>query len=76
MTNFSEAVNPAALVGDAQVRATFPSLFTSSSGQGEDALPSYASVPGPENRWQGFNRGGWSNQDFLERMARSPDDVV
>ena len=67
--DFSEAVNPAALVGDAQVRATFPSMFTSSSAQGEDVIPSYASVPGPENRWQGSNRGGWDNQDFFDLAA-------
>jgi peptide/nickel transport system substrate-binding protein len=68
--DFREAVNPAALAQDSQVRASFPSLFAASSSLGEPALVGYTTsgIPRPENRWTGGNRGGWSNAEF-DRLA-------
>jgi peptide/nickel transport system substrate-binding protein len=68
--DFSETVNPAALVQDAQVRALFPSFYTFSQGLGEQALVDYNSngIPRPDNRYVGSNRGGWSNAEF-DRLA-------
>jgi peptide/nickel transport system substrate-binding protein len=68
--DFSETVNPAALVQDAQVRATFPGFYIFSQGLGEIALADYntSGIPRPDNRWVGSNRGGWSNANF-DRVA-------
>ncbi|HZT07295.1 MAG TPA: ABC transporter substrate-binding protein [Chloroflexota bacterium] len=75
--DFTEYVNPAALVQDAQVRATFPGLFIFSQGLGEAALVDYnsAGIPRPENRWVGSNRGGWSNPDF-DRLAETVNTTL
>jgi peptide/nickel transport system substrate-binding protein len=70
--DFREVVNPAALAQNSEVRATFPSLFTFSSGGGERALITYTSafIPREENRWNGANRGGWSNAEFDRLVDR------
>jgi peptide/nickel transport system substrate-binding protein len=67
-----EAVNPAALAQDSQVRAVFPSLFTFSSGLGDQTLIGYTTsgIPRPENRWTGQNRGGWANPEFDRLVER------
>ncbi|MBM2811622.1 MAG: hypothetical protein HW416_2381 [Chloroflexi bacterium] len=61
-----EAVNPAALAGDGQTRATFPSFFAFSTNLGERALGNFraAEIPRTENRWTGNNRGGWANPEY------------
>lgn len=80
--DFRETVNPAALAQDNEARATFPGLFASSGGFGEPTLAGFSSdrIPGPANRWQGGNRGGWASPEFdrlseqfttsLDRAAR------
>jgi peptide/nickel transport system substrate-binding protein len=58
-------------IQDGQSRATFPGLFNwSTAGPADDWLTNYtaAKIPGPENRWAGNNRGGWSNPDY-DRLA-------
>lgn len=62
-----EVILPAALSIDPAARVTFPSMFTSISGQGERSLGSYttAQIPRAENNWRtGSNRGGWSSPDY------------
>jgi peptide/nickel transport system substrate-binding protein len=58
----SEYVIPAAQVQDNQVRASFPGLANTSAGRVEQ--PVTQAIPRPENRWQGNNRGSWSNVEF------------
>ncbi|HZT05761.1 MAG TPA: ABC transporter substrate-binding protein [Chloroflexota bacterium] len=64
--DMAEAVLPAAQAQDPQMRATFPSMFTHSTGLGEPALIDQVTshIPGPANRWSGGNRGGYSNPDY------------
>ena len=61
-----EAVLPAAQAQDGQVRAMFTGLFTTGGPLGENALPNLGTVgtPRPENRWNGTNRGSWSNAEY------------
>lgn len=64
--DIQESVLPAAQAQDSQVRATFPTMFTSSTNMGEPAMLNYSSagIPRAENRWSGGNRGGWSNPEY------------
>jgi peptide/nickel transport system substrate-binding protein len=70
--DFQEAVLPAAQAQNPQIRATFSGLYTHSSGLGEPALieQTTARIPGLDNRWQGGNRGGWSNAEY-DRLAEA-----
>lgn len=67
-----EAVLPAAQSQDNQVRATYPGVFTNNTAVGVPALMNHTSerIPRPDNRWQGGNRGGWSNPAF-DRLAEA-----
>jgi len=67
-----EAVLPAAQSQDNQVRATYSGMFTNNTGLGVPALMNHTSerIPRADNRWQGGNRGGWSNASF-DRLADS-----
>jgi peptide/nickel transport system substrate-binding protein len=69
--DIQEAVLPAAQAQNAQVRASFSGMYTHSSGLGEAALIEQitARIPGPDNRWQGGNRGGWSNPEYDRLVA-------
>jgi peptide/nickel transport system substrate-binding protein len=51
---------------DAQNLATFRSMYGTGGNVGESALPMFTSamVARPENRWDGRNRGGWSNPEY------------
>jgi peptide/nickel transport system substrate-binding protein len=62
----AEQVWAANLSGDSQLRATHPSITASSSTPGEITLADHASpsLPTPQNRWTGTNRGGWTNPEF------------
>ena len=64
--DFTEAVLPSAQAQDGQARASFPTLYDFGTPVGETALSGYNTngIPGPENRWSGNNRGGWSNVEF------------
>ena len=67
-----EAILPAAQAQDNQVRSSFTGVYTFNTGLGVSALLNYTSerIPRPENRWQGGNRGGWSNASY-DRLAAS-----
>jgi peptide/nickel transport system substrate-binding protein len=68
---FQERVIAAALVTDGQARSTFRALGGTGANYGQTALVgnfSSARIPGPNNRWSGNNRGGWSNAE-LDRLA-------
>jgi peptide/nickel transport system substrate-binding protein len=62
---------PVAQARDSQARATFPGLYTNSSGLREETLAAHnsAGIPGPENRWTGFNRGGWPATEEFDRLS-------
>ena len=61
-----ESVLPTAQSQDPQVRASFPSMFTHSSGLGIPAVIDQVTnrIPTADNRWNGGNRGGWSNFEY------------
>ena len=61
-----EHVLPAAQAQDSQARATFPGLQTSNTNMGEPAMINLVTeqIPGPNNRWRGGNRGGWSTTEY------------
>ena len=64
--DFKESFMPPALAQDNQARATFPGLFSYSTSNGEYSLAAFstAGIGGPDNRWIGPNRPGWSNEEF------------
>jgi peptide/nickel transport system substrate-binding protein len=61
-----DAVLPQAQALDAELRMTFPAMFTSSTSLGERAMVLYsiAEIPRADNRWRGGNRGGWLNHEY------------
>ena len=61
-----EAVVPAAQAQDGQARASFPSMYSFSTGVGEPSLRNFttAAIPRQENRWSGSNRGAWSSPEY------------
>ena len=65
-----ESVMPAAQAQDGMARSMFPGLSIISIPLGEDVLAQAgtAGISGPENRWNGRNRGSWSNPEF-DRFA-------
>jgi peptide/nickel transport system substrate-binding protein len=66
----AETIMPAAQAQDGQARSVFPGLSIISIPLGEEGLADAGSVslPGPENRWTGRNRGSWTNPEF-DRLA-------
>jgi peptide/nickel transport system substrate-binding protein len=54
----------AARLTDREFRATRPGFFV--VGASDDLFSGYDmdSIPTPENRWTGSNRGGWANPEF------------
>jgi ABC-type transport system substrate-binding protein len=68
--DIQETVLPAAQAQDGQARASFPDLMTTSTPAGESniAVQGTAFIPGPQNRWNGGNRGAWSNPEY-DRLA-------
>ncbi len=65
-----EIVWPQAYGQDSQLRNTHPGLSGTNGPGGPDAVLDYgvATLPRPENRWLGSNRGGWTNPEF-DRLA-------
>jgi len=65
-----EAALPAAQAQDGQARASYPGLYSFSTGLGEGALANFvtAATPRADNRWFGNNRGAWSNAEY-DRLA-------
>lgn len=66
----SSYVIPPAQISDNQVRASFTALSSTGGGGTESAIVNYSrsSIPGPQNRWQGSNRGAWPNAEY-DRLA-------
>jgi ABC-type transport system substrate-binding protein len=71
-----QALGPARL-RDAEFRALIPGLFTSGAGNllARLRLLSLSDIPGPENRWQGRNRGGWQNPEY-ERLWQAYNSTL
>ncbi len=60
-------VLPSVLFGDGQARASFGAMQLTGGGGFERGLGNSlgtVSISRPENRWQGSNRGAWSNPEF------------
>lgn len=59
-------VLPVGLVRDGRVRASFGALSTTGGGGFESGLGTYAisAISSPQTRWQGSNRGAWSNAGY------------
>lgn len=58
---------PVARLRDGQYRTSFPALQLNMAGADEGIFRSQlgtGSIPRPENRWTGSNRGGWVSPDF------------
>jgi peptide/nickel transport system substrate-binding protein len=64
--NAAGVVFPIAQLRDGQAVSTFSGLHSTgaSGGDGDMARYTTASIPRPENRWQGNNRGAWSNPRY------------
>jgi peptide/nickel transport system substrate-binding protein len=65
-----EAVLPAAQAQDNEVRSTFRGLYSNNTPPGEAGIVNHTSsrIPRPETRWNGSNRGGWSDAEY-DRLA-------
>ncbi len=77
----AEKVWAANLSSDGQLRDTHPSLANTSAGAGapgEITLAEHttALVPSAQNRWAGYNRGGWTNPEFDELAQRFNRSLV
>jgi peptide/nickel transport system substrate-binding protein len=61
-----DAVLPQAQAQDAELRMTFPAMFTSTTSLGERAMLLYsiAEIPRADNRWRGGNRGAWVSPEY------------
>ncbi|MBM2812451.1 MAG: hypothetical protein HW416_3210 [Chloroflexi bacterium] len=57
---------PSAQSQDNEVRSTYPGVLAVSGSGGDSALTNLgsAAIPGPNNRWVGSNRGGWSSAEY------------
>jgi peptide/nickel transport system substrate-binding protein len=64
--NAAGVVFPIAQLRDGQAVSTFSGLHSTGASGGERDMGRYASeaIPRPENRWQGNNRGAWSNPQY------------
>ncbi|MBM2810130.1 MAG: hypothetical protein HW416_889 [Chloroflexi bacterium] len=63
----TETPQSAAQSRDGETRGTFPSMYGQTTGLEESnqtASFSTAQIAGPQNRWSGRNRQGWSNPDY------------
>src|SRR6202035_5105417 len=51
---------------DGQTVATFRGMYVGAAPAGVQAIGLFtsATIPGPDNRWVGGNRGGFSNADY------------
>ncbi len=68
--DIKEVVYPAVQARDYQLRNTYQSFIAASGAAGDRTLVEHksAELPRLENRWNGSNRGGWSNPEF-DRLA-------
>jgi peptide/nickel transport system substrate-binding protein len=67
-----DAVLPAAQAQDNEVRSTFPGMYANNVSMGVAAMLNLTSlrIPSPANRWNGGNRGGWSDPEY-DRLAEA-----
>jgi peptide/nickel transport system substrate-binding protein len=67
-----ESVWSAAQGRDFQLRNLHSGTFATGGGSGEQSLVEHrtSELPRPENRWDGPNRGGWTNPEF-DRFAEA-----
>lgn len=68
-----EVVIPRALDADPELRAVFATVSDDSQSATEVTMAaafSSAQISRPENRWNGINRGGWSNAEY-DRLERA-----
>jgi peptide/nickel transport system substrate-binding protein len=75
--DMKEIVYPAVQARDYHLRNTNPAFIAASGPPGERTLVEHksAEIPKPENRWNGANRGGWSNPEF-DRLADAFDATL
>jgi peptide/nickel transport system substrate-binding protein len=62
-----EAAFTAAQGSDAQARATFTGMHTTSAGtlgEGQLVINHSSQIPTAQNRWRGSNRSGWNNPEY------------
>jgi peptide/nickel transport system substrate-binding protein len=62
-----EAAFTAAQGSDAQARATFPGMHTTSAstlGEGQLVINHSSQIPTAQRGWRGSNRSGWSNPEY------------
>jgi peptide/nickel transport system substrate-binding protein len=61
-----QRVIPAAQAQDNQIRATYPTMFMSTTNSGESAVGNLATaqIPSAATRWRGSNRGAWSSSEY------------
>ncbi|MPZ16159.1 MAG: hypothetical protein GEU73_17375, partial [Chloroflexi bacterium] len=77
--NAAGRIIASSLFGDGQVRASFGTMQLTGTGgfeRGMDRNLTTAGISRPENRWQGSNRGAYSNPDFdalWDRYAQTLD---
>lgn len=69
--DIKELVWPQAAGQDTVLRNTHPGLSGTNGPSGQTAILDYGAptLPRPENRWLGSNRGGWSNGEFDRLVA-------
>jgi ABC-type transport system substrate-binding protein len=70
--DFTQALVPAALALDLEIRASYPGMYLVSTPAGERTVVSFTAdtIPMPENRWRGGNRSGWSTPEYT-RLAEA-----
>lgn len=76
--DFSESTLPPAQSVDLELRATYPAMFTYTTGAGEYSLAGdFASsqIGSPSNRWVGTNRGGFRNDEF-DRLSAAFGNAI
>jgi len=68
--DIQEAVLPAAQAQDNEVRSTFRGMYSNNTPPGEPGIVNHTTsrIPRADTRWNGSNRGGWSNQEY-DRLA-------
>jgi ABC-type transport system substrate-binding protein len=66
-----EGTFTAAETQDGQVLSSFRSMYSTGAPAGTPAFGLFtsATIPRPENRWVGSNRGGWSNPEYDRLVA-------
>ena len=68
--DIQEAVLPAAQAQDNEVRSTFRGMYSNNTPPGEPGIVNHTTsrIPRADTRWNGSNRGGWSNPEY-DRLA-------